>query len=65
MFVHNVTFQNNLRYRTWAEIDLAAMKSNLEYAKKQSGKPVICVIKGDAYGHGAVECGKRSEEAHV
>ena len=58
MFVHNVTFQNNLRYRTWAEIDLAAMKSNLEYAKKTSGKPVICVIKGDAYGHGAVECGK-------
>ena len=58
MFVHNVTFQNNLRYRTWAEIDLAAMKSNLEYAKKVSGKPVICVIKGDAYGHGAVECGK-------
>ena len=41
MFVHNVTFQNNLRYRTWAEIDLAAMKQNLEYAKKISGKPVM------------------------
>ena len=62
MFVHNVTFQNNLRYRTWAEIDLSAMKANLEYAKRISGKPVICVIKGDAYGHGAVECGKYLQE---
>ena len=58
MFVNNVTFRNNLKTRTWAEIDLSALKANLDYAKRISGKPVICVIKADAYGHGAVECGK-------
>lgn len=62
MFVNNVTFRNNLKTRTWAEINLSAMKSNLEYAKRISGKPVICVIKADAYGHGAVECGKFLQE---
>ena len=62
MFVNNVTFRNNLKTRTWAEIDLSALKSNLEYAKKLTGKPVICVIKADAYGHGAVECGRYLQE---
>lgn len=44
--------------RTWAQIDLSALKHNLDYAKKLSNRPVICVIKADAYGHGAVECGR-------
>lgn len=43
--------------RTWAEIDLGALRHNFLYAKKQSGKKVMCVIKADAYGHGAVRCG--------
>lgn len=43
--------------RTWAEIDLGALRHNFEYAKKQAGKKVMCVIKADAYGHGAVRCG--------
>ena len=44
--------------RTWVEIDLSALKHNLNYAKRNIGRKVICVIKADAYGHGAVECGK-------
>lgn len=44
--------------RTWAEIDLGALKHNFEYAKKRSGRRVICVLKADAYGHGAVQCGR-------
>ena len=44
--------------RTWVEIDLSALKHNLNYAKRSTGRKVICVIKADAYGHGAVECGK-------
>lgn len=43
--------------RTWAEIDMAALKSNLDIALA-SGKKVMCVIKADAYGHGAVHCGR-------
>ncbi len=49
-------------YRTWAEIDLSALKHNLDYAKRISGKPVICVIKANAYGHGAVECARFLEK---
>ena len=48
--------------RAWAEIDLNALAHNLELAKKLSGKKVMCVIKGDAHGHGAVACGKTLEE---
>ena len=44
--------------RAWAEIDLGALKHNFEYAKKRSDRRVICVLKADAYGHGAVECGQ-------
>ena len=44
--------------RAWAEIDLGALKHNFEYAKKRSDRRVICVLKADAYGHGAVKCGQ-------
>ena len=44
--------------RTWVEIDLPALRHNLEYAKRTIGRKVICVIKADAYGHGAIRCGR-------
>lgn len=42
--------------RAWAQIDLAAMTHNFNIAKS-TGKMVMCVIKANAYGHGAVSCG--------
>ena len=33
--------------RTWAEIDMAALKHNYEIARA-TGKKVMCVIKADA-----------------
>lgn len=47
--------------RTWAEIDLAALKHNYEIARS-TGKKVMCVMKADAYGHGAIRCGKFLEK---
>ena len=47
--------------RTWAEIDMAALKHNYEIARA-TGKKVMCVIKADAYGHGAVRCGRYHEK---
>lgn len=44
--------------RAWAEIDTGALLHNLELAKRLTGKQVMCVIKGDAHGHGAVACGR-------
>ena len=51
---HMETLAQNVR--TWAEIDLAALLHNYNIAKRH-GKKVMCVIKADAYGHGAVPCG--------
>lgn len=43
-----------------AEIDLDAVASNLNLARKFSyNRPVIAVVKADAYGHGAIEVSKR------
>ena len=50
-------------YRAWAEIDTKALEHNLALAKQLSGRKVMCVIKGNAHGHGAVECGKILEKA--
>ena len=38
--------------RTWAEIDFNALLHNFNIARR-TGKKVMCVIKADAYGHGA------------
>lgn len=43
--------------RTWAEIDCNALLHNFNIARR-TGKKVMCVIKADAYGHGAVRCGR-------
>ena len=49
--------------RAWVEINKDAFVHNLAVAKQLTGKKVMCVIKGNAHGHGAVECG-RLLEAH-
>jgi len=43
--------------RTWAEIDLDAVKHNLDLARTEvgAGADVLCTVKADAYGHGAIE----------
>ena len=49
--------------RTWAEINLEALKFNFQQIKKHIGKTKICcVIKANAYGHGAVQLAKLYEE---
>jgi alanine racemase len=41
--------------RAWAEIDLAAMRRNLEVARRISGGELMVVVKAGAYGHGLEE----------
>lgn len=41
----------------WALVDLDAMQSNLALIQKTVGAPVCCVVKADAYGHGAAVAG--------
>ncbi|CAA9395159.1 MAG: Alanine racemase [uncultured Rubrobacteraceae bacterium] len=40
--------------RTWAEVDLAAVRHNVSVLKRRAGVPIMAVVKADAYGHGAV-----------
>ena len=51
--------------RAWAEIDLAAMKSNLEVARRASGADLMAVVKAGAYGHGLEEIAKHLEHAGI
>jgi alanine racemase len=43
------------RHKSYAEIDVAALRSNLRILKNAvgTGRKVILVVKSDAYGHGA------------
>jgi alanine racemase len=43
--------------RTWAEIDLSAIRHNLSIVRERIGpKPgIIAIVKANAYGHGSVK----------
>ncbi len=50
--------------RTWAEIDLDRLQSNLRRIKNAAGNSlVMAVVKADAYGHGAVMAARALCEA--
>lgn len=44
--------------RTWAEINISAIRENYNAIKNYAKKPVIAVVKADAYGHGSVAVAK-------
>lgn len=52
------------RHKTWAEIDLEALRHNYNLLKTHvnsgSGKNIriICIMKADSYGHGADTCAR-------
>jgi len=49
--------------RTWAEIKLSAICENYKSIREYAKKPVIAVVKADAYGHGALETAKVLDSA--
>lgn len=57
---------NNLPLRgAWLEIDLTALKNNLQIIRSLTGEKTLLmpVIKADAYGHGCVACASALIEA--
>ncbi|MDY5211744.1 MAG: alanine racemase [Intestinibacter sp.] len=57
----------NMKRGTWAEINLNNIKHNF-YALKNTLKTdtkVCCVVKADAYGHGAVEVAKMLQQENA
>lgn len=48
---------NNFYWRTWAEINLDTLKSNIkEIRRLAGGKEIIAIVKANAYGHGDTHC---------
>ena len=51
---------NKMIRPVWAEIDLDAIKYNIDSIKRRvDTKPLIAVVKSDAYGHGAFDVSKK------
>lgn len=48
----------NPPHTTWLEINLAAVERNARYIVESTGVDFMAVVKGNAYGHGAVDVGK-------
>jgi len=54
------------QHRAWAEIDLAAFRSNLAAARARAGDAEVWpVLKANAYGHGALPCARACGEEGV
>lgn len=57
---------NNFYWRTWAEINLDALKQNIDVIKSLApGKEIIAVVKANAYGHGDVHCAQTLSKCGV
>jgi alanine racemase len=47
----------------WVEIDLSAIRHNIRRLSEISARPVMVVVKANAYGHGLVEVGRAACQA--
>lgn len=57
----------NINSSTWAEVNLENIKYNVDNVKKalNPNTKLCCVVKANAYGHGAVEVSKFLEKENV
>jgi alanine racemase len=51
--------------RTWAEIDLAALRHNLKVARDISGQSIMVVLKAAAYGHDIKKIAKALDQENI
>jgi len=51
-------FMNTSADTIWLEINLGAIRRNVQRLQRISGKPVMAVVKANAYGHGLIEVSK-------
>ena len=49
--------------RAVAEINLTAIKKNVEYIKQKSNARILAVVKADAYGHGLIPVAKAAVDS--
>jgi alanine racemase len=59
-------FPLELHRPTWAEIDLLALSANLRAVRSRIGaRPILAVVKANAYGHGAAGVARALEKEGV
>jgi len=60
MHYNNIKISHTLYRPTWAEIDLAALRFNLDKVRELVGEntKILVAVKADAYGHGILEVSK-------
>ena len=49
----------------WLEVNLAAIRRNIQRIGKLTGRPVMAVVKANAYGHGLFDVAKAAEKAGI
>jgi alanine racemase len=52
-------------YSTWLEIDLRAIRNNIREISRISERPVMAVVKANAYGHGLVPVARAALQANA
>jgi len=52
-------------YSIWLEINLGAIRRNIQRVAQITQKPVMAVVKANAYGHGLFEVAKAAEQAGI
>ncbi len=52
-------------YSNWVEVDLEAIRNNIRWFLKNSGAPVMAVVKANAYGHGMIPVARAALQAGV
>ncbi len=52
-------------FATWVEVDLNALKNNIELIQQETGTPLMAVVKANGYGHGFMPITRTAEEAGV
>ncbi len=56
---------NPTSYSTWIEIDLGIIRQNIKLIQQLTGCPAMVIVKGNAYGHGALPVARAAVEAGV
>ncbi len=58
---------NNLKFRTWAEINLKALEHNIKILRKylKPGTKFAGVCKANAYGHGIIQIAKKLQDCEI
>lgn len=45
--------ESKLAFASWIQVDLSALEHNLKVIEQHSQAPILPIVKGNAYGHGA------------